>query len=120
MALVEKLDALTHSSQASTDAYMTIYAAIVRWYDTKGFINDKESEAVGGTDALIAREQEKVDAVRAQHTIPFGLYALSDLSTPELTEYVTVAGTPASQWFAKAVREALAESIQERAEEIAR
>ena len=43
VALVEKLDALTLSSRTSIDLYMTVYEAIVRWYDKHGFIDPKES-----------------------------------------------------------------------------
>jgi hypothetical protein len=120
VALVEKLDALTLSSRTSIDLYMTVYEAIVRWYDKHGFIDSKESEAVGGIDGLLAREREQVEARSTKHTIPFGLYALSDLSTPELAEYVGEAGSPAGQWYAKAVRDALIETIGSRSQAIER
>jgi hypothetical protein len=111
VALVEKLDALTSSTRTSTELYMAVYEAIVRWYDQHGFIDPKESEAVGGIDGLVAREREKVQMNTTQHSVPFGLYALSDLSTPELAEYVGEVESPAGQWYSKAVRDALIETI---------
>jgi hypothetical protein len=120
VALIEKLDSLTQSSQTTAEVWMKVFASIVRWYEAKGFIDPNESEAVGGVDTLLTRERELVDAVRQRHTIPFGLYAHSDLSTPELSAYVAHAGSPASQWFSQATRDALLATIGERAEAIAR
>jgi hypothetical protein len=120
VALVEKLEQLTLSSQTSGELYLRIYESIVRWYHAKGFVNSQESDAVGGIDGLIARERERVAAVSAQHSVPFYLYVFSDLSTPELAEYVAQSGSPAGQWYAKAVRDALSASIQERSAAISR
>jgi hypothetical protein len=120
VALVQKLDALTLSISTSTEVYMTVYAAIVRWYDKHGFIDARESAAVGGIDGLIGRERESVEANATAHSIPFGLYALSGLSTPELAEYVGEAGSPAGQWYATAVRDALLETVGRRSEAIER
>jgi hypothetical protein len=118
--LIEELDALTRSSQTSTEIWMKIYAAIVQWYAARGFIDDEESAAVGGVDGLLAREREQVDAVTARHTIPFGLYSFSDFSTPELSAYLEHLRSPAGQWFATSLREALVGAIAERSAAIAR
>lgn len=118
--LIEELDALTRSSQTSTEIWMKVYAAIVQWYAAKGFIDDEESAAVGGVDGLLAREREQVDAVTARHTIPFGLYSFSDFSTPELSAYLEHLRSPAGQWFTTSLREALVGAIAERSAAIAR
>lgn len=55
-----------------------------------------------------------------RHGIPFTLYAFSDLSTPDLAEYVAFVESPAGQWYSKAVREALVETIDRRCEPIQR
>lgn len=120
VALIAKLDALVLSGQTTTDLYIRIYEAIVRWYEAKGFIDTAEADAVGGIAELVARERKQVEEITGRHTLPFGLYALSDLSTAELAEYVAQAGSPAGQWYAKAVREALLDSIDARAEAIER
>jgi alkylhydroperoxidase family enzyme len=115
VALIDELNQLTRSNQTTTETYMAVFAAIVRWYDTKGFISPDEADAVGGTDTLVVREREKVEALTAQHSVPFGLWAFSDLSTEELSAYVAHVRSPAGQWFATTVRAALIESIEERA-----
>ena len=115
VALIERLDRSTASSATTLETWMAVFAAIVRWYETKGFIDAMESDAVGGTDGLVARERANVEALTARHVVPFGLWAYSDFSTQELSAYVAHVESPAAQWFAKAVRAALIESIEERA-----
>jgi hypothetical protein len=117
---IEEIDSLANSGQTSTEIWMKIYAGIVQWYSAKGFIDDEESAAVGGVDGLLANERERVDAVTASHAIPFGLYSFSDLSTPELSAYLEHLRTPAGQWFATSLREALVGAITERSAAIAR
>jgi hypothetical protein len=115
VALVRKLDELTQWSQTSTDLYLRVYGAIVRWYDAVHPMSPERSASLGGVDGLVAREREQMEAISAQHAIPFTLYAFSDLSTPDLAEYVAVVESPAGQWYTKAVREALTETIDRRA-----
>ncbi|HEY8152779.1 MAG TPA: hypothetical protein VII72_01485 [Myxococcota bacterium] len=120
VALARKLDERTLSSRATTDLYLRIYEAIVRWYAARAAMDPEESAAVGGIDGLLARERERADAVAAQHGVPFTLYAFSDLSTSEIEEYLAVVESPAGQWFVKSVREALAETIDLRSQAISR
>jgi hypothetical protein len=120
VALVQKLDGLTLWSGTATDLYMQVYDAIVRWYQARHPMTPEASAAVGGVDGLVAREREQMEAVMAQHGIPFTLYAFSDLSTPDLAEYVAFVESPAGQWYSKAVREALVETIDRRCEAIQR
>ena len=118
--LIEELDSLTRSSQTSAEVWMKVYASIAHWYEARGFIDEKESAAVGGVDGLLVREREQVDAVTARHTVPFGLYSFSDLSTPELSAYIAHTRSPAGQWFATSLREALVGAVTERSDAIAR
>ena len=118
--LARKLDELTLSSQTTGNLYLRIHEAIVRWYEARMPMNPEQSDKVGGIDGLLAREREAVEAAAAQHTVPFMLYAFSDLSTPELDEYVALVESPAGQWYSKAVREALIETIDRRSQAIQR
>ena len=120
VALARRLDELTLSSQTTVELYLRVYEAMVRWYLVRGFVDLEENEAVGGIGGLLARERRRVEAIGEQHGVPFTLYAFSDLSTPELAEYVALVESPAGQWYAKAVREALIETIDRRCEEIRR
>lgn len=120
VALAQKLDQITLWSQNSTDLYLRVYHAIVRWYEGWHPMTQEQNASVGGVDGLLAREREQVEAISAQHAIPFTLYAFSDLSTPELAEYVALVESPAGQWYTKAVREALIDTIDRRAAAIPR
>jgi predicted phosphoadenosine phosphosulfate sulfurtransferase len=120
IALVEKLDALTYARPTTVDLYMRVYAAMVRWYQARGFAELEESDAVGGIGSLLARERVRVEAIGAQHTVPFMRYAFSRLSTQELAQYLAQVEAPAGQWYAKAVREALIETIERRSQAIER
>ena len=86
VALVRKLDEITLWSRTTTDLYMRVYDAIVRWYEARRPMAPEVSDAVGGIDGLVAHERERMEAIIAQHAIPFTLYAFSDLSTPDLAE----------------------------------
>jgi hypothetical protein len=118
--LARRLDELTVSTQTTIQLYMRIYESIVRWYEARGFVDPQESEAVGGIDELLTNERKRVEAIGAQHSLHFTLYAFSDLSTPELAEYVALIESAAGQWYAKAVREALVETIDRRTQAIQR
>jgi hypothetical protein len=120
VALATRLDQLTLSSQTTVELYLRVYEAMVRWYLARGFVDLEENEAVGGIGGLLARERRRVEAIAAQHGVPFTLYAFSDLSTPELAEYLALVESQAGQWYAKAVREALIETIDRRCEAIRR
>jgi hypothetical protein len=120
VALVEKLDGLTLWSGTATDLYMRVYESIVHWYQARHPMTPERSAAVGGVDGLVAREREQMEALMAQHGIPFTLYAFSDLSTPDLAEYVAFVESPAGQWYSKTLREALAETIDRRCQAIER
>jgi hypothetical protein len=120
VALIQRLDESTGWSRTSTDLYLRVYVAIVRWYEGWRPMSPELSASVGGVDGLLARERERVEGIRAQHTIPFTLYSFSDLSTSDLAEYVAFVESPAGQWYRKAVREALIETIDRRAGAIPR
>jgi len=119
-ALARKLEDLTGSTQTTADLYLRIYQSMLRWYQARNLVDPKETEAAGGIDALIARERDRVDAIGAQHAIPFTLYAFSGLPTAALAEYVAQIESPAGQWFTRAVREALIETIDRRSQAIQR
>jgi len=120
VALARRLDELTLSRQTTVELYMRVYEAMVRWYLVRGFVDLEENEAVGGIGGLLARERKRVEAIGAQHGVAFTLYAFSDLSTSELAEYVALVESPVGQWYSKAVREALTETIDRRCEAIRR
>jgi len=120
VALARRLDELTLSRETTIELYLRVYESVVRWYQARAFVDPEESKAVGGIDELLARERERVEAIGAQHSISFLLYAFSDLSTPEFAEYVALIESPAGQWYAKAVREALVETIDRRCDAIQR
>jgi hypothetical protein len=120
VALVRKLDEITLWSRTSTDLYLRVFDAIVRWYQARYPMAPEVSAAVGGVDGLSAREREEAEAQMAQHSIPFTLYAYSDLSTPELAEYVAFVESPAGQWCTKTLRAALIETIELRSQAIER
>jgi hypothetical protein len=120
VALVQKLDEMTHWSQTSTDLYLRVYREIVRWYEGWVPMTQEMSASVGGIDGLVAREREGAEATRAQHAIPFTLYAFSNLSTTDLAEYAALVESPAGQWYTKVLREALIETIDRRSAAIPR
>ena len=120
VALVERLDQSTLWAQTSTDLYLRVYAGILRWYQKHHPNWQEVSDRLGGIDGMVATERDAAEATLDQHAIPFTLYAFSDLSTPDLAEYVAFVESPAGQWYSKTLREALIETIDRRSAAIPR
>jgi hypothetical protein len=114
--LVERLDQLTRTRISAAALYVALYESILRWYAARGALEGSGQSV----DVLVTRQRQQLHALGKQHLVPFSLWVLRDLSTPELSDYVAFMGSPAAQSYATAVRDAMRDAIASRAAAIGR
>lgn len=120
VALCRKIDDFTLAGQTTADLYVRVYEALLRWYAARFPKSAEAHAAQGGIEKVVAREREVAKSYFHEHGVPFMVYAFSDISTPELEEYVALVESPAGRWYGNAVREALIQTIELRSQAIER